>query len=507
MIQSRKHSTSDELESSPLSQQAGPKLDFFRSASLLGILAGIYLRWNWASQDRSLWLDPAMLVWNVIQRGYGALFLPLDENQAAPYGFLCLLKAAGSLGDYSEASLVLVPFLAAVAALLLFARLAEVLLGRGNAPFAIWPLALSSTAVYYAGEVKQYSFDLLATTLLLWLALRCTRSELDHRSLRLFAGGSILAAWFSHASLCITVAALGALLLETWRLRNPAAARRLFWWGALVLAHHGLLYFLQMKPAAGVDLFSYNAAAFPPGLPWQDPAWYRDTFAGYFEFPLGYGGAVLLPCLGVVLGLFSLRHRRFEGALLLLPWLLLFAAATLHLYPLPTGTHDINSRLLLFTLPCTCLLIGRGFAGIVPQGRPALALLLLAFLAYPAATRSFGDPGYLQEEIRPLVESLRPQLAPGDQIYVFYTAVPAFRFYSRKEPLAYIAGRPMAEIERDLRLDAEQLHAGRVWSVFTHYYSGEKDIWRAILEERGTRIARQGHPGAVLELYELREPE
>lgn len=471
-----------------------------------GVAAGLYLRWRMVASGRSLWLDPAMLVWNVVQRGYGELFFRLDENQAAPYGFLCLLKAAGGLGSYSEASLLALPFLAGCAALLLFARLAVDVLGREGAAFAILPLALSSTAVYYAGEVKQYSLDLFATTLLLWLAWRYVAGGRQVRDLRIFAGGAMLMAWLSHPSLLVTAAMLAALAFEVWKQDDAVARRSLAIWGGLVAGHHLLLYFLQMKAAAGPDLHAHYQPYFAPWR-WQNFGWYRDALLGYFEFPLGYPGAVMLPLLGALLGVVTVRGRRLEAALVLGPVLLLLVASLLRIHPILTGGHDIQSRLLLFTLPCVCLLIGRGFASLVPEKRFAVTLVLLAALAYPAASRSFGQPGYLRQDMAPLVEDLRSQLEPGDQVYVFHGAVPAFRFYVRQEPIPYLAGAVGAAAQGALREDADKLGAGRVWVVFSSFWSGEDMIFRGILEERGERLMKHIHGGTVLELYLLRDRE
>lgn len=472
-----------------------------------GLLAGIYLRWRMVATPRSLWLDPAMLVWNVVERGYLDLWRPLDENQAAPYGFLVLLKTAGLLGDYAEASLLVFPFLAGVAALLLFARLAFEVLGWEGAPFALAPLAFSSTAIYYAGEVKQYSFDLLATALLLWLAWRALRPESGPRAVGTFGGGAMAAAWFSHTSFLVS-AALLALLLIAQRRSAAGTRRATFWIAAAVGCHHALLYFLQMRPAASQDLFTAHQAFFAPWPPWQAWTWYRDTFAGYLSFPLGYGAAGLLPLTLMALGLLALRKKRREAGLVLLPLLAALVACQLEKYPLPTGEHDIHSRLVLFTLPCICLLIGRGAASLLPPtGKTPVALVLLVALSWPAAQRSFGDPGYLRQEMRPLVDNLRANLEPGDLVYVYYAAEPAFRFYTRNEPIDHLVGGPVADLDKDLRREAARLAPGRVWTVFAHTFREEDFAFRFILEERGRRLVKHVHEGTVLELYELAPPK
>lgn len=488
------------------SRSPGAAAALFPAATALGVAAGLYLRWQMASMGRSLWLDPAMLVWNVATRGYLELWQPLGENQAAPYGFLVLLKAAGQLGGYREGWLLAVPFLAAAAALGLFAWLAVLVLGREGAPFAVWPLGLSSTPIYYAGEVKQYSAELCAAVLLLLLAWRCARAGLARRQLFQFAAGALVAGWLSYSSFLVAGALLAVLFFAARKSADAAARRRWAVIAATLAGHHGLLYFLQMRPAASRDLFAYHSSAFAPWPPWHDWTWYRDAVTGYLAFPLGSPEALLLPLLGLGLGILALRGRPLEAGLVLAPLAALLAASALKLYPLATGEHDVHSRLVLFSLPCICLLIGRGFASLVPPGRIGMALLLLAALVYPAGVRSFGDPGYLRQEMRPLVADLAAQLEPGDQVYVFHAAEPAFRYYTRGRPIAHRAGLPGAAGEEDLRRDAAALGAGRVWVVLAHFYSGEDLILRGILEERGERLQKHTFPGAVLELYLLRPP-
>lgn len=471
-----------------------------------GLVAGIYLRWRMVATPRSLWLDPAMLVWNVVERGYLDLWRPLDENQAAPYGFLALLKTAGTLGDYSETSLLVFPFLASIAALFVFSRLALDVLGREGAPFALVPLAFSSTAIYYAGEVKQYSFDLLATALLLWLAWRALLPGAPTRAAWAFGFGAMAMAWLSHTSLLVS-ATLLALLLAALCRGEQGTRRASFGMAAAVASHHALLYFLQMRPAASQDLFTAHQAYFAPWPPWQAWTWYRDTFAGYLAFPLGYPAAGLLPLTFLALGLLALRKHRREAGLVLLPLLAALVASLLEKYPLPTGEHDIHSRLVLFALPCVCLLIGRGAASLLPvAGKAPIALVLLVALAWPAAQRSFGEPGYLRQEMRPLVDNLRANLEPGDQVYVYYAAEPAFRYYTRKEPIDHLVGGQVDELDRDLRREAARLAPGRVWTVFAHTFREEDFAFRAILEERGRRLVKHMHEGTVLELYELDPP-
>ena len=95
-----------------------------RRIGLVGIVAaliwGAYLRIEMYFLDRSLWVDPANLALNIINKDYRGLLGTLEGGQAAPVGFLFVSKVVGSLFDYSEMALIFFPFLMGLLALLLF---------------------------------------------------------------------------------------------------------------------------------------------------------------------------------------------------------------------------------------------------------------------------------------------------------------------------------------------------------------------------------------------------
>ena len=80
--------------------------------------------------DRSLWLDEAKLALNVLERSPAQLFAPLDYDQAAPVGFLLLEKRAVMAFGEGERALRLVPLIAGLGALWLFALVDGATRGR-----------------------------------------------------------------------------------------------------------------------------------------------------------------------------------------------------------------------------------------------------------------------------------------------------------------------------------------------------------------------------------------
>ncbi len=120
---------------------------------------------------RSLWLDEAMLALNIASRSAVDLLKPLDYNQLAPVLFLMAEKAVVHWAGVGEHTLRALPMAAGLALpLLVFAvgrRLVDPATGLAAATLA----ALSPTLHRYSNEVKPWSTDALATTLLLWIAL------------------------------------------------------------------------------------------------------------------------------------------------------------------------------------------------------------------------------------------------------------------------------------------------------------------------------------------------
>jgi predicted membrane-bound mannosyltransferase len=75
------------------------------------LLIGILLRVRQYLTGRSLWADEAMLALNIVNRGFGGMFKPLDYDQGAPIGFLLVEKLFNSILGKNELALRLFPLL------------------------------------------------------------------------------------------------------------------------------------------------------------------------------------------------------------------------------------------------------------------------------------------------------------------------------------------------------------------------------------------------------------
>ena len=372
-----------------------------------------------------LWGDEAMLAINFLDRDYAGLMRPLDFHQVAPLLFLWIELTAIKLLGFHEWSLRLFPLICGISSLFLFHRMAKLLLRGPALVLSVGMFAVTYSSIRYATEVKPYSVDLLASTLLLLLAVRWWRQPGETRWLWMLAAVAPLALGVSFPAVFVgggVSLAVATVLLGTRSRRGWLA------WGVYNVALAGSFlawYRLAVAAQAGAELNMMVQMwddAFPPrdsllGL----LAWLPRVHAGpLLAVPVGgdnWGsiGTALICLVGVGVLLHQRRYRLLVlcGA----TFGLNLAAAALRRYPY--GGH---MRLTLHVVPLVCLLAGIGAAVIfrwlgrnrsAPQPRPVekrrnetltrpatAALIALLMLAVLSTARDFVLPGKEQQDIR-----------------------------------------------------------------------------------------------------------
>lgn len=510
------------------------------------VCIGAALRIYAYAGNPSLWLDEAALAHNIISRGFAELLAPLDRQQVAPIGFLWLERGAVSLFGTSEYALRLVPLLASLAALPLFAHVARRLLAPVAAVFALALFALAIPLLYFAAETKQYSLDVAMALALFALALpRTFREEPGTRGLELSTGRAValgtvgvLAPWLSQPS----VFALGGvgLYLSLRLVRASAPERRR---GARVLSAIFVLWavsgtasiarsFSAISAADRADLDRFWGHAFLPltsGLV-ESARWLFGTTTDIFGWlfpPLVATAALAL----FVLGIIALARRRDGTATLLLaPLAFALVASALRVYP-------FSYRLVLFTTPSLLLATGAGAAFLLSIARslarldsrnrtrlgsrraladhvaPAASAAVYALLALMVARTSLAmiELPFYREELRPLVHYLAEHRRDGDAIYVYYGAARAFEYYAARDGIpasAYRVGRCERENWRRYLDEVDALRGrSRVWLVLSHpFLKGgirEDSLFVDYFSTVGRRLDSVGATGAKLQLYDM----
>ncbi len=327
---------------------------------LLILLGGTVLRLREYIDGVSLSGDEASLARNIVDRTFAGLTQPLDYNQGAPIAYLFIEKLSIQVLGKAELVFRLFPFLASLLALYLVYRIARENFGLAG-QFAVFGFAISSSLVFYAAYLKQYSSDVTVALLLMYLSGRCLDVKSRAREFMWLAVAGVVTVWFSHPSVFV-LAGIGLTLAIMELYRKDYA--RFLWCLGLGIAwaiswSTNYVFFLQNLTAEAY-LQRYWQYAFMPLPPWSHARWFLDTYRALLLVSLGRTDAVFSSiCLILIaIGSLSLLARdQARGAMLILPFGMALAASAMNKYPL-------DERFLLFLVPLVLLLMAEGFGRI-----------------------------------------------------------------------------------------------------------------------------------------------
>jgi hypothetical protein len=394
-----------------------------RAVATAVVVVASAVRFEQFLSRRSLWLDEAMLANNIVGRGYGDLLDKLDNDQAAPPGFLWIERLCTQLFGHNEYALRALPLLAGVAVLPLAWWLARRYLGDVAATGAVTFLALAPAAVRYSTEVKQYSSD--AFVVLAVLACACVAAEeVTRRRVAAFAVVASIALWLSHPAWFAV--AVGSVMLTVTAFRT-GRVRALLMAGVPIATSAAAAYAVNLREARANDaLDSYWASGFPPSsasvpgvIRWIPGAAWRTL-----DQPGGVGQRWLALLL-LAAGITAIRRRgRALGAALWGVVALTLVAGAVRLFP-------VRGRLVLYLVPLLAIALSAALAR--PWLRWFAGVGLVVLLVGPA-----GDlvdvarhPPALVEG-RQAMEFVARHRRAGDLVYVHSTAVPTFDFYAER---------------------------------------------------------------------------
>lgn len=485
----------------------------------IGVLIsiGVMLRVAQYLAGRVLWWDEAQLALNIATRSMTELAQPvLERLQAAPFLFLAIEKGMVTTFGANEYALRAFPLFAGVSALFLFWLLAKRCLSSTGALVALFLFAVSNPLIYFSAEVKQYASDVAAVLLVYVMALRIQQEELTLGRTLLFGGAGAVLVWLSHPLLFV-LAAIGLTLFvdAAWR-RMPKRMAHYALAISLWTLSFGFQYFLMLRHLAIEGGFQEywgevkNAFA-PLPLSRAGVEWYVRAIPDLMRTPGGFLAAdfsLFVAFVGGVALWFNGKKR--ELFLLLLPLVFMLAASSLHKYPM-------SGRLMLFFVPALLLLVASGvsqfltFAGKggVVIAAAALCLLLPFGGEYPLFSRT----PKAKDEIKPALQYLEQRWQPGDVVYLYYAAEPAFKFYWPHNGVSYITGVRSRDNWHKYIDDLDQLRGKRrVWVFFSHVFApvkkakegvSEQDFFLQYLDRIGTRIDAFTTEGGSAYLYDL----
>jgi len=381
--------------------------DLLTSLTWLAVAVGLLLRVLEYTDNRQLYMDEGFILENFTESPIWDLHTVLKHDQLAPPGFLILERIMVRLPFPVIPSARFIPFVAALAAMFYFPKVARRYLDPRAVPLATALFALGDYSIYYASEIKQYSVEVALALMALGLAARDedeSREEYRKRFTVLAVFG-IVAVWFSFP-LVFSLAGIGLAGLATqihrkdWKHAGLWAAIGLAWlvsFGGCFLVSDRIVTkapflrvwwdfaFLRIPPhsmaeAVGVFWQFVNVVVDPTGVVTPAP----HVWTGLLGSALG------------LIGLAALTKRSPSKALIVAaPIVFAAAAAALKHYP-------FHGRLIQFLIPSVLFMLAEGVAVISRRGRIGLGAgtVLSAFLLIQPA----GDAVYyrfVQSRARP----------------------------------------------------------------------------------------------------------
>lgn len=422
--------------------EARRRLSTWRRWALALLILGVLQRLGRYLLRFPVWGDEAFICLNLMDRDFRELAGRLRFDQVAPILFLWGEAVVYRLLGGSELALRLLPVLAGVASLLLFARLAHLTLRPTAALMAIGILAVSYYPVRHSCEIKPYAFDLLASLLLLTPAACRLRWAKRRGPLVLLALVVPLALAASYPAAFIAGGVSLTLLPGVCRQRDRVAWLLFLTFNVLMLAAFVALYFGvgrgQMASMVGAS-GGYWDASFPPAEPWPLLRWLVAVHTGnLFAYPVGgRAGGSLLTLLFCLVGAAHLARRRRAFFLLLCsPFVLTFVAAALGKYP-----YGGSARVAQHLAPSICLLAGAGVVQCVGAQRRRKCWILgvvvtLFLIGCVGVVRDLRKPYKTEsdERARAFVRRVLTQAGPDDRILVLAAPLrlyPSFEWYLR----------------------------------------------------------------------------
>ena len=458
-----------------------------------------------------------MLALNIVDRSLTGLLQHLDNDQAAPLGFLFVEKLLESVAN-RDYVLRLFPLMAGCLSVYFLYRLARHCVSSPFFLAAVALFALSSPLVYYASEVKQYSVDVMVVVVLYLSAAPFIERRAGRRDLLVLGLGGVLALVFSHPALFALAGIWVTLALDYVIRKCWAGLRNMAFVGGAWAVTLTALYAISLRGISQTPvLLQYWREQFLPMPPWSQPGWIGSALQELARYPGGLSLSLLAVALGAA-GVALLLARRWQWALVLtLPLAFAMAASGLHKYP-------FGGRLMLFAVPSVVITIAAGLEGLYVVFRsasralagPAAAvalILALVLLHGPALGAADGlrDPP-MGEHLKPALAYLERHRQPGDTLYVYAPASFAYSYYAPFYDLRGVGVQlggsyPRAEPKRYLQDIARLRGKGRVWFLFSHVYAGppvdEKTYILQRVNSIGTKEDRLVLPGASLYLYQL----
>lgn len=381
-------------------------------------LAGAWLR-LFHLGTKSLWLDEGATV--TLARMAWPQFVHVWWYGEASFqgAFFLLMRVWLHLGP-GEFWVRLPAAIFGIASIPLIYLLARKLVGVVPALAAAAIFAFSPTHVYYSQEARSYTMTILLVLVSSWFFVRAVEQnrETDWALWTLF---SVMAVYSHYFASLVMMAQACSLFFH----KKPTPRGRMVLHGLAILAiaTPGLTYVLRVPPQAMTFLWM------PKPTPKQ--LLHIALFLG------GSGEKFLLAVILWTTGVVAIRREgRSESApgsywrgMLVISW----AVAPILLTALVSLRHPVFvQRYMIFSLPATVMLAGRGMGALVKRHIGFWLVVVLCATSIPTLFMGYRKP---REDWRNATNVILASAQPGDAvvIYPFY-AIVGFDYYRQLDP-------------------------------------------------------------------------
>lgn len=477
---------------------------------LLGIIIfGISVRLSQYLYNRSLWIDEALVVGFI---DWSLLDFYLPQFNHLPRGFIMVANSIVVIFGESEYSLRLFPLLCGLISLPLFYRFAKEYIEKESIVLAFVLFAINDKLIFYASELRPYETD-VAIALLLYIGGSYIQSKrVSMSQMIIYACIGIIAIFFSHTAIFVLIG-IGLTLItisivdKRYKQAICISAVCLVW-GITAITNYMLFYH---RLAIDQHLINYHSSFFMP-LPTKsisDIKWFAKNFFKVFKDPLGFifpGIAAFAFIIGLV-KMFSEEKRKCF--ILLSPIIITMITSGFRKYAF--GEH-----IILFIAPVVILFIAVGGVKITTttyynKSKIIGIIFILLMIAQPILSASYHllKPRMV-EEIKPVLKYLDAKKQENDILYIYYGAVPAFKYYSRKhnyKTVDYFGVSSRSDWNKYF-YDLDKLKGNkRVWILFSHVRHGndvdEEKLFIFYLDKIGKKLDSFKSVGASIYLYDL----
>jgi hypothetical protein len=467
----------------------------------LGILLRVALYWH----NRSFWLDEVALAFNIGNRNWTELFLPLDYlreyPQGAPVGFLLVQKIMATIFGVSEKSLRLFPLFCGILSIFLFNIFVRKIMKANAALIALALFSINKYLIYYSAENKQYSLDVLATIFLILFIITLRKPTLSFQKALFFGVVGAILVWFSHPAIFVLTGISFSLLIIDWNEHNYQEIKNVIYLSILIGLSFIGLYFVSLRQLANnqwlLNFWESKFLPFPPRS-FRDAQWIYLWIFNVVKTPgglslAGFGAYLLL------IGCYIFYKERKEIFwLLTTPFLFTLIASAFHKYP-------FFHRLCLFLTPIILIFIAQGTGRLLQIYQHnyktyGIILLCLLFLNPTiSAIITFIKPPPMG--IKAALEYIIKKKAEGDIIFIVGNIRFEFYFYQKIYGFDKVECRYVERINNIIDVIKDFPKNQRIWIlVVNERQDKEPDILKSF-DQVGKKISSFQSTGSTSMLH------